>query len=623
MKRFPGLGFVASLVFLGLVACSTPEKIEEQDPIVPSSEFSLGEMLRPGIAPIGCRKMLDGYCSVLNSPGTQGNLWVGHGANAVPVLQGRTKNDFTSAYYFYARAKLRAKEAFPSDFKSALEAQEYFQKLEHVLNRPARESMTIDGRIHANRRGEEVDRIWISAVAETVLRRLGQKFPGFHRLAEDLIPIEQTMERTRIRRELISEISRVIWKKDRNWARVETSFEKLRKHYLEILGRVDIPTALRDEWMSRIKSVKLVIPGALPAIADAECSTTQANAFYYPHLNLITVCAGDFNSEDILLTVAHELSHALDVDRSLYLYERDSDFGNSIQALRGNVCHPKTFSCDGWNAFKATFPKRLDTLAGFQPALPDFQRCLKRRPTKKALTEGDIDRLAEQDTAQQVSSLASSGVFLGITKELIPLANGKKTPNPNYLNPCSYRLWSQGEEPIDDDLTQLLFFTAEYRCSTIEPNERLRQAIALSKSMATEVTKAAIRSEGEFSSRADMEVEGFASSPVERFADVLGSYAFAAYLADIPDVMTRRYDFLASTSWQCDRPSLDTLYPEESRIQEAFVFDPHSEIEERKKEVFTAPIQSAVDCVPDFKFAACELKFKDRNPSAPEARLIK
>jgi len=621
MARRLDLRIFGITLLIAFGGCTTPEKPEvgiDDETVTPTSEFSLEKILRPEAGPVGCRKMLDAYCSALHSPDVQGNLWVGHGDSAVPVMQGHTKNDFSNAYFFYARAKIRAKDDFPSDFHSALETQDYFGKLSKVLSRPARDAMTLDARIRANRREQEADRIWNAAIMETVLRRLGQKFPGFHQLPEDLIPIEQAMASSRIRRELISEISRMIWKRDRNWAKVESSFEKLRHQFLIVVDRLDIPEGLREVWKKRLRSVKLVIPGAVPAIADAECSAVQANAFYYPHFNIITVCAGDFNSEDILQTVAHELGHAIDIDHSMYLFQNESELGKTLKDLRKDVCTPKAVSCSEWASFKAKFGKRLDGLLGYIPELPDFQRCLERRIPRKALNQEDVERLAESGVNDHLSNLAASGVFLRITKDRIPLPNGKSTPNPNYLNPCNYRPWSQGEEAIDDDLTQLLFFTAEYRCSAGEPGDRLRSAIALSKEMAIRLNAATIRMEGEFSSRQDLEMEGYASSPVERFADVLGSYAFAGYLATQPDVMTRRYSFLASTSWQCDRPSLSTLYPDESRVQEGFVFDSHSETDERKKEIFTAPIRAAVDCAVDFKFSACELKFKDGLPPSRE-----
>jgi len=352
-----------------------------------------------------------------------------------------------------------------------------------------------------------------------------------------------------------------------------------------------------------------VIPGAIPEISDSECSTTQANAFYYTHLNLLTVCAGDFNSEDILETLAHEMAHSLDFERSSYLFQTNSKVGRSLTKLRHEVCSEQVFSCSTWETFKGRLDQDLEELRGFQVDLPDFQRCLKRRPTVKPLDEASLDRLAEQKVTDSIAELATSEIFLRITKEKIPLPSGKLGKNPNYLNPCDYYLWSRGEEPIDDELNDLIFFTAEYRCNQGNSATRLRDAINQSKRISVKIAKAVIRSEGEFSSDYAQESEGFSASPVERFADVVGSYALADLLASYQHHSERRNVFLASSSWLCSKPSLGSLYPDEETIQQEFSFDAHTGTDERKKEFFSEPIRKTLGCEKDFKFNECSLPF--------------
>jgi hypothetical protein len=592
----------------GLGACASPEEVHIS--VRPSEEFSLDQIFGKSGEAMGCRQMFDVYCHSLHSPKAQGNISVGKGAKASQVFQGRTKNDFSTAFFFYARAKLRARSRLPVDFRSALDAQDYFGKLARLLNRPPKAQMSLGARVEALRRSSQTEVIWNSAIRETVLRRMDAKYPGFHRLRENAIPLEEAVARRRIRKGLVSDIARTIWSRDPNWKAVASSFEILRRHFLLVISRLDIPEKVRTAWTERMTSVKLVIPGTLPGNAESGCSGTQSNAFYFTNLNLITVCAGDFNTEGILQTVAHELGHALDVDRALYLAERNSEVGRAIQSLRGRVCGRKAFSCEEWSGFKSAFESRLDRLGVFQPELPEFQRCLQKRPVLKTATDDDYQRIAETTIADQISDFASSGVFLRITKEKVPMVNGALAKNPNYMNPCEYNLWSQGEEDIDDEETELLFFTAEYRCSPAEPKDRLRLAIETSKQMATRLTKATLRMEGAFSSRESLASEGFASSPVERFADVLGSYTFASYLSEIRDNWLRRYLFLASSSWQCEQPSLDTLYPEESSEEQSFVFDSHAAAAQRKMESYSAPMRAALGCRLDFNASACELKFK-------------
>ncbi len=456
----------------------------------------------------------------------------------------------------------------------------------------------------------EIDSAWNAAVNETLLARMESKFPDYHKLKEDQIPIELQVERKRMRRNLISDISKAIWRKHPNWVKVQNNFEKLKKHYTLVIEKLAIPETLRQDWLERIGSVALVAPGSMPEISDTECATTKNNAYYYPTLNVLTVCAGDFNSEDILLTIAHELGHALDIDRSFYLAQMKSSMGQSVRDLREQVCHPATFSCEHWSNFKSDFSKNLASLSKFKPELPDFQACLQTREPQAEITSDDLDRIADRVVTDKISDLASSEVFLRITKERIPLSSKADQKNPNYLNPCEYYLWTLGEEPLDDNMTTLFFFTAEYQCTPGDSISRLKHAIEVSKQMSTQLVRQLLAMEGEFSSRAAMEIEGFSSSPSERFSDVLGSYAMASLLNEMPREWDRRNTFLASSSWQCSKPSLASRFPAESSVQRAYVYDSHTDGEDRKNEYFSGPIQEVIGCKKDFKFDSCEIEFK-------------
>jgi hypothetical protein len=594
------------LAALALGACATSE--ESPINLEPSEAFTLEDIFRHPETPVGCRKMFDSYCTSLHSPQARGNISLGTGPKAEKVFQGRTPNDFSAAFYLYARAKIRAREALPSDFRTALDSQDYFPKLARLLRRPPKSKMSLQTRLNDQRSESETKQIWATAFRETILRRMNAKRRGFHRLSEDDIPLELAVERLRVRTQFISEIASKIWKNDPNWKSVESNFEVLRRHFLKVIRNLEIPESVRASWLERIASVRLAIPGTIPAAGESDCSSTQANAYYYTHLNIITVCAGDFNTEGVFQTVAHELAHSLDVERSFYLAERDSELGKAVIDLRGKVCSKDAFTCEDWNRFKSSFEGGLRSLKGYQPDVPDFQRCLQKGPNLRVAMDADLERIARTTINDQVSDLASSGVFLRITKEKVPLPNGRLAKNPNYMNPCGYNLWSKGEEAIDDESTLRLFFTAEYRCSAADPKTRLALSIERAKELGTRVKKATLAMEGSFSDDPALVAEGFASSPAERFADVLGSYAFASYLSEVKNMWLRRHLYLASSSWQCEQPSLDSLYPDERSAEQAFVFDSHSSGSQRKMENFSGPMRSVLDCQPDFTVSKCELK---------------
>jgi hypothetical protein len=598
----PKSRFVWLLVPLLCVACTRGASPEN----VPAlREYSSKD---PVANVLGCKSMVDSYCDYLYSPDAMGNVRITSGTHSIDVLQGHTPNDFTAAYYEYARAILHNRRYLPKDFRNNLQSMNYFDQLSGFLSRKPRSTMSLGERGSDIRTAGELSSAWSTSMENTVMERMAKRYPGFHNIAEPMIPIEHRMESRRTRRQLRSEIYQAVWRQHPNWLKVESAFENLRLHYLQMIADLKLPDAIRTSWTERIKSVRLVLPGSIPEIADDECSETAINAYYYTTLNVITVCAGDFNSEDIYQTLAHELSHAIDVDRSFYLYQKNSSIGLALDSLRGDVCSPEQFSCGNWFKFKREYEGRLASLRNFTPMLPEFQRCLKPRATSRILDNDTTAHFARQIVVNRIADLAESDLFLRITKPKIPMPNGTSAKNPNYFNPCSYYLWSHGEEPIDDDLSALIFFTAEYRCSSEpDPGQRLKTAINTSQEMLLRMEEEVVRMEGEFSSDKMLQAEGYSASPSERFADVVGSEALAYLLQDMPDPKARQNLFLASSSWQCKKPSLAKYFPDESRAQHLFTLNSHTENEERRKELIPASIRLALGCQKDFEFPECNL----------------
>ena len=578
--------------------------------------FSSERLYTPNEVP-KCKAMLDSYCNTLYSPEAQGNLEIRRStASEMPnisVMQGETPNEFSQVFYRYAQAKLNARALLPADFRAALDKSGYFSKLRTYLNRPPRARMSLSQRLDSETSNYELGFIWNASMNEVVLQRMSANVPGYYKIRENNLPIELQLERRRLRRLLISEISKAVWGKDKNWQKVVNGFERLKVSFLNLIPKLDIAKDVADDWSHRIREVKLALPGSSPAISDEECSATTANAYYYTYLNILTVCAGDFNSVDILQTLAHEMAHSLGIDRTAYLFEVNSSFGKELATFRANVCKPTAFSCDDWNDYKSRFTDSLTSLDGFKPQMRELSQCLQRRPTANQLDEADIKRFSRSIVTDRISDLASSDRFLRITKEKMPLRSGKKQKNPNYLNPCEYYLWSQGEEPIHDALTTLVYFTAAYRCSDAEGAQRMKEAIETSKSMTQQLVEKVLKIEGEFSDRSQLETEGYSSPPYERFADVVGSYAMAELLKSIPQTWDRQNVFLASSSWQCVEPSLASHFPDESAIENEYIFDSHTDGDVRQKELFTTPIREAISCQKDFEFKECSIPFKKSN----------
>jgi hypothetical protein len=559
----------------------------------------------------GCKAMLDNYCEKLYSPNALGNLYIKR-KKPILILQGETPNQLSQVFLKYSLAKIRNKKRLPPDFLETLNKYSYFQKLDEFINRPPIPRMNLEERLSTENQNYELGSIWQSSIEQTILSRLSTKYNGFYQLPDRLVPVEYDIEQKRIRRKLISEISKSVWRDDANWKKVMEGFNELKLSYISLFNKLDLPKEITEDWKNKIQTVELVQPGSLPEISDVECSTTQINAYYYKHLNILTVCAGDFNSEDIVLTLAHEMGHALDLSRDVYKKLRSSHVGIGLAKLRENTCSKKEgFTCSDWTDFKSGLSSHLDEVRNYKPQLYDFQKCLKKNVNSKTIQAADYERIANRISNSRTSHLASQNLFLRLIKEKLPMRNGKLQKNPNYMNPCGYSLWSKNEEPIDDEIYSLMFFMSEYRCSSGSETERLHRSIEVSKVLTAIIIEASLHAEGEFSDRTELTSEGLSSPPFERFADVLGTYAVAEYLKSLTSNWEQRTKFLASSSWACEEPSLESKFPEESKIEHLFTIESHTQGEERKMELLSEPIRKILSCEKDFDFNECKLPFKN------------
>lgn len=556
---------------------------------------------------VGCFNLAENYCKSLYADSSLGNIEIIRPSGNISIRQGETLNNFSQQFYSYSRAKLKAKDKLPVIFNKTLDELDYFNKLNELLSRKPRSQMTLVERIHFDRLSSEVETIWDTALEETIIKRMTYQYPGFQRIANRDMPPEYEIEYQKVRRRLHNQISMALWHEDKNWAKVEATFEKLQESFSTVIDRLAIDESVKSDFKNRIKTIKLTLPGSRPEIPESECSSTTVNAFYYKYLNLITVCAGDFNSEDILQTLAHEMSHALDFSRSIYNFKMNTELVNIQKNIRKQVCETKKIDCNLWNNFKTELPNYLNKYLSYRPVLKEFNQCLKLKHDTLAPKEEDYQRIAKSGTGEIFSSFASSDNFLRITKERLPLRNGKIIKNPYYLNPCKYYHWSSDEEPPEDEINSLVYFTAEYMCTEGNLSEKFKQSLETSKKLTEQVLTETLKLGGEFSSNSAMIDEGFSSPSNERYADVFGSYVIKEYLKSFNSIEDRRGKFLASLSWLCSEPSLTSHFPEESLIQSKYLNSLHTSGNSRFKEILAQPIRSSLKCKKDFEINECFL----------------
>lgn len=555
-----------------------------------------------------CLAMVQDFCSTLFSPENQGSLNFSIAGSNYHIKMGDTPNDFQEDDYEFMKAQLASWNKLPADFRANLEENDYKAKLSKHLKRASRKEMTLKDRIANMRFEEEIDSIWNLAFRETVLTKMENQVPGYAKIKEDFMPLELRYESQRQRRILTSRVAKALWSEHENWKNVEAKFMHVRDTFKKVLNELDVPKEVKNDWLARLDSVGLQIPGADPEVETGNCYKDESNAYYFRDRNYITVCAGDFNSEEIEQTIAHEMSHALDIGRSRFIYKERSPVGNQLTDLKERSCGKKAFTCEQWNETKAKFNEHLKFLLAFKPQLRHFNQCLQEKSVKAEIPDDYLSRVSREDVEGTLSDLAKRNVFLRIISPELPLPNGKTQKNPMYMNPCGYYLWDTQAQPLDDDVSLLLFFTAEYRCSPEKDRaEKFKHAIETAKQLQTALAKNTIAMEGEFSGRYRLDRDGYSSAPTERFADSLGQIVFARILKEEPNVQKRRARYLANNAWLCRKPSIQQLFPSEAKVQRSYYVEAHSETNQRQKELLTEEIRESLECKRDFEAEQCEL----------------
>lgn len=578
---------------------------------LPTEDFLLTDLDPKDIR--GCKSLVDNYCHQLHSKEARGNLRIKNKDLSVALTTaGSTVNNFDSATFAFHKARLKQKNRLPQNLNFALENRNFYEDLNNLLSRPPRNKMTFQARVYYTDLESNVDNKWDQAIEEEVLRRLSKKFPQAYALDDNSIPREVEVEYTRIYYSLWTEISHALWSNNARWVKIKKIFDQLKQSFANVVNDMDVDQRIKDIWLKKIASVQLRTPGFNPAVASRDCISVARNAYYYPYLNTITVCAGYLNTGEQLQTLAHELAHSIDQSSRLIDYLKESELQDSFRKMRKGLCKAKTYSCEDWNQFTSQFDDQLQKLNFFENEIYSFHRCLKKNSDTLSMNDADHTRIANKITDEDFSSLIKSSALFRITKEQIPLRYGEQVKNVSHLNPCDYYTWDLDEFALDGELTSLLMFTAAYKCSAGDEITRMRAAVNTAKHYAKQINFTVIGLEGEFSARDEMQSELFSSTPTERFADRMGSYIVADFLKNY-QIQDKAEDarslFLASSYWLCDRPSLQSRHIEEYQSLSDIIIDKsvHNDNPNRIMDWLSPNIRDILSCEKDFEHRECSI----------------
>lgn len=556
----------------------------------------------------GCSSLLENFCDDLYSQKNKGNLDIRTSKGPLKARFGNMPNGFSTAFYEYARAKADSADRLPKDLKARLDQSGYFGKLAALLDGKSPAPKTLAEKIALERKVSEVGVIYNQAFEDVSLARVEKAHPGFG--SNNMPPRTWIRDADQVGADLSSEVSRITWEKSPVWKKVEKDYADIKKAYLEELKAMKgIGEDVRADWIARIRSVELQVPGA-DSNGQEECATTEMNAFYSPATNRMVVCGGIATTTEVAAVIGHELSHALDSNRSKRLYQTKSELWGALVALRRQACDPgEVPTCPAnWPGIRDSLPALASKLEAFEPQVPEYLSCLQYKPPKMGKPPAKwLGGTAVNFAKSQMSSLADSQALVVLTSKETVKPDGTKETNPYYLNPCGKSGFD--ESKMDLDRLEPLFFTLEYLCgsTSASPADKIRKSAEAAMQLQSYVSASTIGMGGPFSNHPAMVEVGAAENPAERFADGMGFRVVARYLKQMDSVEDRRHTYLANSAFFCDPPSLAKEHPAETQAQKEFSFEPHSTGKQRRLETLIPAIRDAIGCQKDFEGKDCSL----------------
>ncbi|MEI8347597.1 MAG: hypothetical protein WCG27_09015 [Pseudomonadota bacterium] len=470
-----------------------------------------------------CSEMVETFCKELYAKPRDGNMDLPTGQGTLQVRLGPSENGFTQRFVDYAQAKLKAREKMPVDLQKHLDESNYFPLLQKYLANKKVDKLTQRDQLAFVKQGSEVAAAWNDAFKLTLIDRMEKNYPDYNKM--DSIPPKVSFEAGEETKKLDAQINRAIWENSQGWENTKKLFENIRHEFLAYLKEnTSLPEKTKQKWLEKIQTLELVLPHN-PSKDLSDCSSAQVNAFYDPEKHQFTVCAGMFNSlPEFSSTIAHEMAHALDPGNETEQLKNKSPLAQSFFQLETDICvNAPLKSCPKlWNDFSSTptLAANLASIADWNPPenLDKFYQCLQYDPPKEKPTEDYIKKSAKDYVRQLNSIYADNNIFLSLTKKEDFDAQGRKIPNPNYLNPCG--LEKPDANKVDLARVQGDLFTAAYICADpkLTDSDKIRWAGKKAADIQKQILEKIIPIGVPYSNDSAMIVGGFS----ENVGDVLG-----------------------------------------------------------------------------------------------------
>lgn len=534
------------------------------------------------------------------------------------IFLGRARNNeltfATSAYYFQV---LKRWNHFPKSFLSALK---YIEKKRHLgdgsikkflkkyISKTPKYENSIDyDDIYENEL--TFKQAWNDAFRHTVLSKLQKKYPNSINPQYGKIEERRDYKKTRVN--FMREYFKVLWGNDKRWLTLQGKVKNIQKIYISFIESSGVLSSLeKEDWIDKINELKFQFPGQnidLQGSGDLEkgtkCGMSTLNAAYDSVHHVIYFCAGLLTSIAAEFTIAHEMGHALGMQREIFLYQQANSFVQQFQKIRSllkqknreqivceeydNMLSKYKYSSLFNRKYSFSSQKFYNEIIGFQS--PPGNRLFQMNSVLENISENSKYHLKQNI---YFYLFPSNGLDI----------SGKPSENNFYKNPFPYES-NLNQKYFHYSYISQMILTLEMRCNKTKEEISLdfvNRSIELALNIQSEYTKNFLTEVFNFSNHFDDHYfleKNFSFNEEERVADLFAAKVYAQSLRSIsPD--KRMSSFFKNTAFiVCTEPSgVESAHPYIYEIYKNFSTDRHSTSSSRLLEILTPEIKDLLKC---------------------------
>lgn len=550
-----------------------------------------------------CSNMFEQFCEKVWSKENMGNIDIVIDKKTYSIRRGRTDNEIDQARFAFLTAVQDKITTYPKDIRDSLVKNKIPAKIKSYLKRK-KKSQFVESDLWREEWNPKLVSVILESLDQVADARTEKQMPGFlKKRLWDLTP-EMKLIRDRNRDLVEAEFFQGTWEKHKNWLETEKIFETVRAEYiLWVSEQNDIPDSQKSEFIDDLKTLKLQLPGTNVSRINSknrDCAIDERNAFYSSAFHTVTVCAGQFNTANSLLTIAHEVGHALGIDRRLYNYRTRSLVGKQMGIFWDQSCKGELLKCSDWARFKKDFRKNSEALKPYEYYDEESLKTFVSKPLNSPPSKAAIEKTSERLSKRTMRFLVGEGEVEKILKPENILPSGERITNFQHLNYCKGQKWPLVQQATVSDGHQfMLFFANEYFC---QKENKAYDVDALEKSV--EVSTGLIKSTlynnlvigGKFADEKENVDGGYAQDIEEDVVDNYASQITARILKHTPSQESRRDLFFVMASGRCDPPSFRKLYHAEAKVIQQLGNKSHSVGLDRRTKLLIKDINSVLGC---------------------------